>query len=89
MFTHQDASEDEESDNEATSTTPQLCAATQQTRLAKLQALKGHLKELSKFSDAELIAALDDGDENMEEEEADSQATSNANSDDSDDDSEA
>ena len=50
-----------------------------------MEALRGHLKELSKFSEAELVAALGDVDDDMEE----GEVREGASEDDSRDDSEA
>ena len=49
----------------------------------QLEALRGHLKELSKFSEAELVAALGDVDDDMEEGEVREGASEDDSSDDS------
>lgn len=62
MFTHCDTEQSEYGSVSSAGTLSdhQLCAITKMTRDVQLEALKGHLKELAKFSEAELIAAIED-----------------------------
>ena len=55
MFTHVDAQLDEPAESEA-----DLCATTKVTKEVQLEALKKHLKALTKFPQGDLIAALED-----------------------------
>lgn len=62
MFTHceTDYSEDGSEGSNESVDQKQFCATTKTTRDIQIDTLKGHLKELAKFSEAELIAAIDD-----------------------------